>query len=62
MACKCPLGPQAAKSGEDDDNDESDSDDDDDVKVTIGNIKTGAPSYMCVCCQFFVWPVGGALL
>ncbi|XP_048839463.1 pre-mRNA 3'-end-processing factor FIP1-like isoform X1 [Brienomyrus brachyistius] len=37
---------KAAKSGEDDDNDESDSDDDDDVKVTIGNIKTGAPSYM----------------
>ncbi|KAI1902768.1 hypothetical protein AGOR_G00019400 [Albula goreensis] len=36
---------QAAKSGEDEDDDDSDSDDDD-VKVTIGNIKTGAPSYM----------------
>ncbi|XP_043913672.1 pre-mRNA 3'-end-processing factor FIP1-like [Protopterus annectens] len=37
---------QANQSGEDEDEDDSDSDDDDDVKVTIGNIKTGAPSYM----------------
>ncbi|KAJ8405790.1 hypothetical protein AAFF_G00312270 [Aldrovandia affinis] len=36
---------QAVKSGEDEDDEDSDSDDDD-VKVTIGNIKTGAPSYM----------------
>ncbi|XP_028671677.1 pre-mRNA 3'-end-processing factor FIP1-like isoform X1 [Erpetoichthys calabaricus] len=37
-----------AQSGEDDEGEEdSESDsDDDDVKVTIGNIKTGAPSYM----------------
>ncbi|KAJ8348499.1 hypothetical protein SKAU_G00270880 [Synaphobranchus kaupii] len=37
---------QVAKSGEDEDDEDSDSDDEDDVKVTIGNIKTGAPSYM----------------
>ncbi|XP_038604456.1 pre-mRNA 3'-end-processing factor FIP1-like [Tachyglossus aculeatus] len=34
-----------APSGGEDEDDDSDSDDDD-VKVTIGNIKTGAPSYM----------------
>nr|XP_015207209.1 PREDICTED: pre-mRNA 3'-end-processing factor FIP1-like isoform X1 [Lepisosteus oculatus] len=38
---------QVAQSGEDEDEEDSDSDsDEDDVKVTIGNIKTGAPSYM----------------
>ena len=32
--------------GGDEEDEDSDSDDEDDVKVTIGNIKTGAPSYM----------------
>ncbi|KAM9439026.1 uncharacterized protein ACWYII_016213 isoform 3-T3 [Salvelinus alpinus] len=37
---------QEAKGTEGEEEEDSDSDDDDDVKVTIGNIKTGAPSYM----------------
>ncbi|XP_077683393.1 uncharacterized protein LOC144270649 isoform X5 [Eretmochelys imbricata] len=41
------MSQHAPPSGEDEEEDsDSDSDDDDDVKVTIGNIKTGAPSYM----------------
>uniref|UniRef100_A0A452I921 Pre-mRNA polyadenylation factor Fip1 domain-containing protein n=1 Tax=Gopherus agassizii TaxID=38772 RepID=A0A452I921_9SAUR len=41
------MSQHALPSGEDEEEDsDSDSDDDDDVKVTIGNIKTGAPSYM----------------
>lgn len=39
---------QALPSGEDDEDDSDSDSDDDDVKVTIGNIKTGAPSYMWV--------------
>lgn len=39
---------QALPSGEDDEDDSDSDSDDDDVKVTIGNIKTGAPSYMSV--------------
>uniref|UniRef100_K7FUC8 Pre-mRNA polyadenylation factor Fip1 domain-containing protein n=1 Tax=Pelodiscus sinensis TaxID=13735 RepID=K7FUC8_PELSI len=37
---------QVPPSGEDDEDDSDSDSDDDDVKVTIGNIKTGAPSYM----------------
>ncbi|XP_030648901.1 pre-mRNA 3'-end-processing factor FIP1-like [Chanos chanos] len=39
---------EASKGAEDEEEEDSDSDDDDDddVKVTIGNIKTGPPSYM----------------
>ncbi|KAJ8266056.1 hypothetical protein GJAV_G00125400 [Gymnothorax javanicus] len=40
------TGAQISKSGGDDEDDEDSDSDDDDVKVTIGNIKTGAPSYM----------------
>lgn len=39
---------KALPSGEDDEEDSDSDSDDDDVKVTIGNIKTGAPSYMYV--------------
>lgn len=39
---------KALPSGEDDEDDSDSDSDDDDVKVTIGNIKTGAPSYMYV--------------
>lgn len=39
---------QALPSGEDDEEDSDSDSDDDDIRVTIGNIKTGAPSYMYV--------------
>ncbi|XP_053130284.1 pre-mRNA 3'-end-processing factor FIP1-like isoform X2 [Hemicordylus capensis] len=37
---------QTLPSGEDDEEDSDSDSDDDDIRVTIGNIKTGAPSYM----------------
>ncbi|XP_061454374.1 pre-mRNA 3'-end-processing factor FIP1-like isoform X1 [Rhineura floridana] len=37
---------QALPSGEDEEEDSESDSDDDDIRVTIGNIKTGAPSYM----------------
>ncbi|XP_054852543.1 pre-mRNA 3'-end-processing factor FIP1-like [Eublepharis macularius] len=37
---------QVLPSGEDDEEDSESDSDDDDIRVTIGNIKTGAPSYM----------------
>ncbi|XP_067327775.1 pre-mRNA 3'-end-processing factor FIP1-like [Anolis sagrei] len=37
---------QVFPSGEDDEDDSDSDSDDDDIRVTIGNIKTGAPSYM----------------
>ncbi|XP_058670144.1 pre-mRNA 3'-end-processing factor FIP1-like isoform X1 [Ammospiza nelsoni] len=40
------VAQHALPSGEDDEDDSDSDSDDDDVKVTIGNIKTGAPSYM----------------
>ncbi|NXQ32259.1 FIP1 factor, partial [Alaudala cheleensis] len=40
------MSQHALPSGEDDEDDSDSDSDDDDVKVTIGNIKTGAPSYM----------------
>ncbi|XP_005291821.1 pre-mRNA 3'-end-processing factor FIP1-like isoform X2 [Chrysemys picta bellii] len=40
------MSQHAPPSGEDDEEDSDSDSDDDDVKVTIGNIKTGAPSYM----------------
>lgn len=48
MSCCVILLLQALPSGEDDEDDSDSDSDDDDVKVTIGNIKTGAPSYMWV--------------
>ncbi|XP_076867608.1 uncharacterized protein LOC143518746 isoform X2 [Brachyhypopomus gauderio] len=49
---------QAAKSVEEEEEEESDSDDDD-VKVTIGNIKTGAPTYMGTGINLNIKPVRG---
>lgn len=48
MSSCVPVLLQALPSGEDDEDDSDSDSDDDDVKVTIGNIKTGAPSYMWV--------------
>lgn len=50
---------QALPSGEDDEDDSDSDSDDDDVKVTIGNIKTGAPSYMWVQLGVGVWGWAG---
>ncbi|XP_036436535.1 pre-mRNA 3'-end-processing factor FIP1-like isoform X2 [Colossoma macropomum] len=50
---------QAAKSAEDEEEEDSDSDDEDDVKVTIGNIKTGAPAYMGSGMNLSIKPVRG---
>ncbi|XP_026881389.2 pre-mRNA 3'-end-processing factor FIP1-like [Electrophorus electricus] len=54
---------QAAKSVKEEEEEDSDSDDDDDddddVKVTIGNIKTGAPTYMGTGINLNIKPVRG---
>ncbi|XP_049321377.1 pre-mRNA 3'-end-processing factor FIP1 isoform X2 [Astyanax mexicanus] len=50
---------QATKSAEDEEEEDSDSDDEDDVKVTIGNIKTGAPAYMGSGINLNIKPVRG---